>query len=155
MCSSDLFVKKLQLGIERFKGKLPFKFFSCGRVGHYAAKCPEKENHEKGKEVEKGNKNWFINIKSYYTHEDSDGLSNSEEGESDQDVRLLMAFKKDSSEAKDTFMDALEENDFLEEINQLKICLEENKISIDTLKNQLIEKEKHNEKLECEIVSLR
>ena len=33
--------------------------------------------------------------------------------------------------------------------------MEENKIVIDTLKNQLIEKEKHNEKLECEIVSLR
>ena len=33
--------------------------------------------------------------------------------------------------------------------------MEENKIAIDTLKNQLIEKEKHNEKLECEIVILR
>ena len=66
-----------------------------------------------------------------------------------------MAFEKDSSEAKDTFMDALEENYFLEEINHLKICLEEKKISIDTLKNQLIEKEKHNEKLECEIIILR
>ena len=32
---------------------------------------------------------------------------------------------------------------------------ERKKIAIDTLKNQLIEKEKHNEKLECEIVSLR
>ena len=41
-----------------------------------------------------------------------------------------MEFEKDSSEAKDTFMDALEDNDFLEEINQLKICLEEKKISI-------------------------
>ena len=66
-----------------------------------------------------------------------------------------MAFEKESSEAKDTFMNALEENYFLEEINQLKISLEENKISIDTLKNHLIEKEKHNKKLECEIVSLR
>ena len=28
------------------------------------------------------------------------------------------------------------------------------KISIETLKNQLEEKEKHNEKLECEIVSI-
>ena len=105
--------------------------------------------------MEKWNKKRFINRKSYYTHEDSDGLSNSEEGESDKDIRLLMAFEKDSSEAKDTFMDALEENYFLKEINHLKIFLEENKISIDTLKNQLIEKEKHNEKLECEIVSLR
>ena len=33
--------------------------------------------------------------------------------------------------------------------------MEEKKITIDTLKNQLMEKEKHNEKLECEIVSLR
>ena len=49
-----------------------------------------------------------------------------------------MAFEKDTSEAKDTFMDALEENYFLEEISQIKICLEENKISIDILKNQLI-----------------
>ena len=107
------FVKKLQLGTGRFRGKLPFKCFSCGRVVHYAAKCPHKEIHEKGKEVAKGNKNRFINRKNYYTHEDSDGLSNSEEGEFDQDVRLLMAFEKDSSEAKDTFMDALEDNYFL------------------------------------------
>ena len=61
----------------------------------------------------KGNKKQFINRKSYYTLEDSDGLSNSEEGESDQDIRLLMAFEKDSSESKDTSMDALEENYFL------------------------------------------
>ena len=66
-----------------------------------------------------------------------------------------MAFEKESREEKDTFMDALEDNDFLEEINQLKIHLEENKISIETLKNQLEEKETHNEKLECEVVSLR
>lgn len=67
-----------------------------------------------------------------------------------------MEFEKNTIEAKDTFMHSLEENDFLKEITQLKICLEENKITIDALKNQLIEKEKHNEKLECEIaISLR
>jgi len=33
--------------------------------------------------------------------------------------------------------------------------LEEKKVAIDTLKRQLIEKEKHNEKLECEVLSLR
>jgi len=39
------FVKKLQQGSGRFKGKLPFKDFSCGRAGHYATRCP----HNKGK----------------------------------------------------------------------------------------------------------
>ena len=58
-----------------------------------------------------------------------------------------MEFEKEYREEKDTFMDALENNDFFDEINQLKICLEESKISIETLKNQLEEKEKHNEKL--------
>ena len=95
---------------------------------HYAAKCPHKDNHDKVKYLAKGNRRRFVNRKIYYTHEDSDGLSNSEEGESDQDIRLLMAFEKDTSKAKDTFMDDLEENYFLEEITQLKIFLEEKKI---------------------------
>ena len=58
-----------------------------------------------------------------------------------------MAFENESREEKDTFVDALEDNDFLDEKNQLTICLEESKIIIETLKNQLEEKEKHNEKL--------
>ena len=62
---------------------------------------------------------------------------------------------KEFREEKDTFVDALEDNEFLDENNQLKICLEESKITIETLKNQLEEKEKQNEKLECEVVSLR
>ena len=41
------FVKNLQCGTGRFRGKLPFKCFACGRVRHYATKCPHKD---KGKE---------------------------------------------------------------------------------------------------------
>ena len=43
-------------------------------------------------------------------------------------------------------MDALEENDFLEENNQLKVYLEENKIIIESLNNQIEEEKKHREK---------
>ena len=71
-----------------------------------------------------------------------------------------MAFEQ--KEEKDTFMDALEENDFLEENNQLKlrledykILLEEKKIIRETIEKQLEEAKKHIEKLECEEVSQR
>jgi hypothetical protein len=128
------FVRKLQTGTGRFIGKLPFKCFDCGGVGHYAAKCPYKETHKKGKEVARRNKNHFSSKRSFYTHEDNDGLSDSEE-ECEQDLRLLMVFEKGSRKEKDTFEDALEDSDFLDENNKLKICLEESKITIETLKN--------------------
>ena len=75
-------MKKLQLGSERFRGKLPFKCITCGRVFHYAAKCLHKDTHDKGKDSAKSNRKMFVNRISYYTHEDSDGMSNSDEGES-------------------------------------------------------------------------
>ena len=57
--------------------------------------------------------------------------------------------------ADDNFWDALEEENFHEEISKIKICLEEKNMIIDTLTYQLSRREKHNEKLECEIVGLR
>eukprot|EP00253_Pinus_taeda_P027945 PITA_27945 len=110
------FVKNLQRGYGRFKGKLPFKCFACGRVSHYAAKCPHKDKVDKGKESAKWNRKQSVN---------------------------------------DDFLDALDEDDLYEEISKHKICLEEKNMIIDTLTVQLTEREKHNEKLECEIVGLR
>jgi len=33
-------VRKLKRGFGKYKGKLPFKCFNCGRVVHFAAKFP-------------------------------------------------------------------------------------------------------------------
>eukprot|EP00253_Pinus_taeda_P033828 PITA_33828 len=143
------FIKNLQRGAGRFRGKLPFKCFTCGRVNHYAAKCPHKDKPDKVKEPIRWNKKHNVNKKSYYTHEDNDGLSNSNEDEQGNKYRLLMAFEDDD------FLDAIDEEGLYKEISNLKICLEEKNMIIDTLQFQLAEKEKHHEKLECEIVGLR
>lgn len=133
------FVKNFQRGAGRFRGKLPFKCFACGRVGHYAARCPHKGKLDKGKEPVRWNKKQNVNKKSYYTHEDSDGFSNSDEDEQGNNYRLLMDFEDDD------FMDAIDEEGLYEEISKLKICLEEKNMIIDTLQFQLAESEKHHE----------
>eukprot|EP00253_Pinus_taeda_P026172 PITA_26172 len=143
------FVKNLQRGAGRSRGKLPFKCFACGRVSHYAAKCPLKGKLDKGKELVRWNRKQNVNKKSHYTHEDSDGFSNSDEDEQGNNYRLLMAFEDDD------FMDAIDEEGLYEETSKLKICLEEKNMIINTLQFQLAESEKHHEKLECEIVRLR
>jgi len=89
------------------------------------------------------------NKKSYYTHEDSDGLSNSDEDERGNNYKLLMDFEDDD------YMDAIDVDGFYEEISRLKTCLEEKNMIIDTLQIQLDEKEQSLKKLECGIIGLR
>ena len=103
-----------------------------------------------------------MNIRSYYTHEYSDGLSNSDEDETSQYYRLLMAYDSDDfwdSLEEDSdglynsdyyrllmayhnndFWDSLEKENFHEEISKLKIYLEEKNLIIYTLTYQLTEK---------------
>ena len=38
----EKFVKRLKKGAGKYKRKLPFKCFNCGRIGNFANKCPHK-----------------------------------------------------------------------------------------------------------------
>ena len=39
------FVRKLKRG-SKLKGKYPLIYFKCGKIGHYAAKCPHKHDND-------------------------------------------------------------------------------------------------------------
>jgi hypothetical protein len=70
------FVRKLKRGTDKYKGKLPFKCFNCGRIGHYAKKCPFEENKS------------FHKKKSLYSKEDNSS-SDESDGE-ERDVREVL-----------------------------------------------------------------
>eukprot|EP00253_Pinus_taeda_P036315 PITA_36315 len=147
------FVKNLEQGSGRFKGKLPFKCFSCGRVGHYIARFP----HNKGKMYEKGNR-------SYYIHDKSNDSSNS-----DEDIRLLMAYenknvepeevtrlkeqlesvtrilslKEDLKESKNHNEEAPEEQEH--EVIELRHQVEEGRKAEENIRKQYLEKEEKHQ----------
>jgi hypothetical protein len=60
------FVRIMKKGTDKYKIKLPFKFFSYEDIGNYASKCPNRAMNNKNKE----NKGKMIK-KSYYVREDA------------------------------------------------------------------------------------
>jgi hypothetical protein len=56
-------VRRLKKGSDKYKGKLPFKCFKCGKIGHFAYKCPHKINDQAydDEEKEKHKKSLCIN----------------------------------------------------------------------------------------------
>jgi hypothetical protein len=47
------FVKRLKKGSRIYKGKLPFKCLNCGKIGHFANKCPHKRKYQTCDDEEK------------------------------------------------------------------------------------------------------
>jgi hypothetical protein len=54
------FVKILKKGSGKYKGKFPFKCFNCGKIGHFANKCPHKREDQTCDDEEKNkHRNFF------------------------------------------------------------------------------------------------
>jgi hypothetical protein len=88
------FIKKLQKGSGKYKGKLPFNCFNCGKFGHFAAKCPYTEEDPEDqnniskqyqkKEKPHYKKKFYKEKNIFYSKEENSNSSESSDSDDDE-----------------------------------------------------------------------
>jgi hypothetical protein len=101
------FVRRLKMGTDKYKGKLPLICFNCDGVGHFANKCPykkkkrneEEDDPKKKKQIQKGRRNkkkFFKKI--LCTKEDSSSSDEDEVNDNDTERVLFMEIEDSNEE---------------------------------------------------------
>lgn len=110
------FIRKINKGFHKYKGKLLFKCFNHGRIGHFVAKCtyPKEEDstdekyYKRKQDKKKYKKSKVGNKKKYYKKKK---ILYSKEDSSSSD-------ESDDDETKVRFMGIEIQNDVIEDENQ-------------------------------------
>jgi len=105
------FVHNLKKGTRgKYRGKLPFKCFNCGVVGHFVAKCPYNEKNKEDESSYRERSGWKtkscfkkdnLKNKSFISKNvDSSEANSNEDSKEETSEVLFMAFEEENLEMK-------------------------------------------------------
>jgi hypothetical protein len=99
------FVRRLKKGLGKYQGKFPFKFFNCGKIGHFVSKCPHQKKDQnfddkKKYKYKKYNKKKSLDANNENSSEDTNSDSSCEDKAND-----FMLMAKEDCDNKGTGSD--------------------------------------------------